>query len=112
MSKNIEVKSRVDLDEIDLGWLKEGIRNLVKQEVITAINQVDLKTIIQKAVDEATKKINVVHTEIVTKEVDHYEIKKKTIEVPQIKYRREDITVPVIREKIHWVEKIKELGDK
>lgn len=108
----MKITSDFNLDEIELNWLQEGIRNLVKREVSDAIRKVDIKSIIQKAVNDATKTIEVVHTHIKTQEVDHYTINKKTIEVPEIRYRREEILRPVIREQIHWVEKIKEVGDK
>ncbi len=91
---------------INLDPLLEEIRNLTKQEVSKAISQVDVKSMLRSAIDNITKEIEVVHVNIKNEEVTHYEVKKKHVTVPEIKYVREEVIKPVIREKVIWVNKV------
>lgn len=93
----MKIECSADINDNFLEPLREEIRNQVKREVAIAVNQVDIKTIINEAVKQATKTLKVTHYEVEVEKVKHYEIEKEKIKVPEIIYIKTPVKIPVFK---------------
>jgi len=79
---NFELKT--DIPDSCFTSLSEAVRNIVKTEVTKAIAQVDMKTIIKKAINDATVNLKIKTYEVEQDTVKHYSIVKEVVKVPEI----------------------------
>jgi hypothetical protein len=115
---DVEVPNYIkkDIDVPDLN--EEKLQKIVEDKIINFVNNVfqkiDLKTFVEKKIDEAIKKatkelvVNDVRVNTIIKEVTDVKITEveKIVEIP--KYEEKDYILPVLRKKVFFVDKLPE----